>query len=337
MAEKMSAGLLQPLIYTLAGVVVLVTLLPFWRTDRWWVRICDFPRFQIAVVAGILVAALAYLRWPGTAVDWIVTALLAGVLVWQGSWVWGYLPGAPKAVAQSRRPANDPACITLFIANVMQTNRNSDELLAIIADADPDVILLAETDEWWSAQLSRRLEVSYRHRLCHPLPTGYGLALFSRLDLIEPTVRHVIDKDVPSIRTGVQLRSGDIVDLYGVHPPPPAPAQGSAERDTELLVTGREVKARGRPAIVLGDLNDVAWSRTTLQFQQAGGLRDPRRGRGFYSTFHAKLPGLRYPLDYVFHTPHFRVGKLRVLPHFGSDHLPLVAVLCYEPMDVNGV
>jgi endonuclease/exonuclease/phosphatase (EEP) superfamily protein YafD len=58
-----------------------------------------------------------------------------------------------------------------------------------------------------------------------------------------------------------------------------------------------------------------------------GGLLDPRRGRGFYNTYPARLPGLRYPLDYIFNTPHFQVRKMRVLPDFHSDHLPLVAVL----------
>lgn len=92
-------------------------------------------------------------------------------------------------------------------------------------------------------------------------------------------------------------------------------------------------KERGAPSIVLGDLNDVAWSPTTLNFMRSGNLLDPRRGRGFYNTYPARWPGLRYPLDYVFSTKHFSVGTMRVLPQFGSDHLPLVAELFAEPMD----
>jgi hypothetical protein len=40
---------------------------------------------------------------------------------------------------------------------------------------------------------------------------------------------------------------------------------------------------------------------------------------------------LRWPLDYIFHSVHFRLVSLRVLGRFGSDHLPLVAVISYEP------
>ena len=85
------------------------------------------------------------------------------------------------------------------------------------------------------------------------------------------------------------------------------------------------------PVIVCGDLNDVAWSRTTRLFQKISRLVDPRKGRGFVSTFHAKYPPLRYPLDHVFHSPDFRLIVMRRLSNVGSDHFPVHVALSYEP------
>jgi endonuclease/exonuclease/phosphatase (EEP) superfamily protein YafD len=313
-------------LYFIGALVILATVLPLCPTTHWWIRIWDFPRFQTAIVALAILLAWPLGRWPAGP-DWIFLAAIAAALGWQVSWIWRYLPGAPREVRKANVPPGASGSLALLTTNVLQTNRAADRLLRIVLDTHPDVILAVETDEWWCSRLSAALGSRYPYGTQHPLSNGYGLALFSRLELVEPDVRFVVDEAIPSIRTGIRLRTGAVVDLYGMHPRPPALQQDSTERDLELVLVGREIKERGRPAILLGDLNDVAWSPSTRQFTRAGALLDPRRGRGFYNTYPARLTGLRYPLDYIFTTPHFDVIEMRVLPNFGSDHLPLIAKL----------
>jgi endonuclease/exonuclease/phosphatase (EEP) superfamily protein YafD len=159
------------------------------------------------------------------------------------------------------------------------------------------------------------------------------MLLYSRLALHDTSIDFLIQPDIPSIQARVQLRSGVLVWLNCVHPRPPAPGESdeSLERDAELLLVGKRVSKASLPIVVCGDLNDVAWSRTTRLFQKMSRLLDPRKGRGFFSTFHARTPGLRFPLDHIFHSDSFRLVTMRRLPYVGSDHFPVYAMLSLEP------
>jgi endonuclease/exonuclease/phosphatase (EEP) superfamily protein YafD len=216
------------------------------------------------------------------------------------------------------------------MANVLQENRRSDLLLEAIAGADPDVVCLVETDGWWAEAL-RPLRARYPWWQECPIDNHYGMCLYSRLPLVASDVRFIVSGDVPSIRAVVRLRSGDEVSIYAVHPPPPLPGSPSYGRDGELVLTGLEIDRAQQPAIIVGDLNDGAWSYTTRLFQRLSHMVDPRVGRGMFNTFHAEHPLARYPLDHVFHTRDFSLRELRRLQYVGSDHFPILAELAFTP------
>lgn len=312
-------------------LLVLLTALPIVHSNEWWVRVWDFPRLQIAVLLAAVIAAvpaLFGLKRPGA------LALFAALLLafaFQAARMWPYTP--LHAVEAERPAASDcprPSRLSLLTANVLMTNRDSGPLLDLIGRLDPDLVLFVETDAWWDEHLAP-VKARYPHQISRPREDTYGLHLFSRLPLAETRVRFLIDGYVPSIRTGVRLPSGASVDFHGVHPKPP-PLQDTARRDAELLITAREVRETTVvPSVVAGDLNDVAWSRTTRLFQEVGGLLDPRIGRGFYPTYNAHWPLLRWPLDHVFFESEFRLVHFSVEGHIGSDHFPVHVVLCHAP------
>ena len=100
---------------------------------------------------------------------------------------------------------------------------------------------------------------------------------------------------------------------------------------SHYVVVGKRVRGATVPVIVCGDLNDVAWSRTTRLFQKTSRLLDPRKGRGLFNTFDARIPVFRFPLDHIFHSDSLRVVTMQRLPNVGSDHFPVYASLSYEP------
>ena len=314
----------------LAGLCILGTLLPLLRLRPWWVRVWDFPRQQLAllgVAAGPALVAVGGLRQP---VDQVLLVLLVAAIAWQLGHV---LPYTPLWPAQGKRTHSAPERrLGLLVVNVLMDNRESAGLASGIRASDPDLVLALETDAWWVERLAEILP-RHGHRLLHPLDNTYGLALFSRLELVAPELRFLLRPEIPSLRTRVRLRSGEEVVLFGIHPEPPSPteAPSSLPRDAELVLVGREAARECLPVIVAGDLNDVAWSHTSRLFRRLSGLIDPRIGRGVYNSFHAGHWWLRWPLDHVFYSPDFLLHRLQRLPAFGSDHFPILIELECQP------
>lgn len=314
------------------GILAVVgTVLSLVPAKYWLVRIWDFPRVQVLAAGALSIALMMTAPAPRT-MPWLVFAgTVIAAMLYQVALIWRYTPLAPREVQRYEHEDPDRR-IGLLVCNVLQSNRDAERLIGVTRAADADVMLFVETDAWWQQRLDTFAE-SHPHMVHMPLDNTYGMLLYSRLPLSDTAIDFLIESDIPSIQARVQLVCGVDLWLNCVHPRPPAPGESddSLGRDAELLVVGRRVAKAAIPAVVCGDLNDVAWSRTTRLFQKISRLVDPRKGRGFFSTFHARLPGLRFPLDQVFHSDSFRVVSMKRLPYSGSDHFPICIVLSYEP------
>jgi endonuclease/exonuclease/phosphatase (EEP) superfamily protein YafD len=314
---------------TLGSCLIALTVLSHVRSAQWWIRIADFPRVQIALALALVGGLFVPYFDSSSVLDAGFGLALVGSFLYQSFRIFPYTPLASRQVLESS-PGGAAQSIKILISNVLMENRRDKDFVALVRECDPDLILVVETDAWWDERL-RVLDGSYPHAIKRPQSNAYGMHLLSRLKLGASQVRFLVEEDVPSIRTGVHLRSNHRIMFYGLHPRPPEPRQDTEERDAELLIVGREVKEGGRPAIVAGDLNDVAWSHTTRLFQRISGMLDPRRGRGMFSTFHAGCPPFRWPLDHVFHDASFTLARLQRLRSIGSDHFPILVELKYEP------
>lgn len=315
----------------LGAVAIAATALSLLRQDAWWIRICDFPRAQIGGLTLLTAAAYPWVGDLEQTGELVFFILLWPTLGYQTYRIFPYTRLAVRQTQTARRPKED-AAFSLMVANVLMGNHQADRLLKIIEQTEPDIVLTLETDRWWADRL-QPLRRRYPFGAEHILNNTYGMMLFSRLRLLQPEVRFLLQNDIPSIYTQAELPSGDRFELYCLHPLPPVPPENerSTERDAELVLVGKQTKKSDRPVVVAGDMNDVGWSVTSQRFRRLSGLLDPRIGRGFFSTFHARYPGLRWPLDHIFHSEHWRLLTIERLPYFGSDHFPILIALSLEP------
>jgi endonuclease/exonuclease/phosphatase (EEP) superfamily protein YafD len=314
-------------------MLVAASLLPLIPRPAWWIRIFDFPRVQLALLGlatmGTLAALSAYLgRLDGSSL--LVVALLGGGVLLHVSRILPYTPLWPREVMDAD-PVDPSRRLRLLVSNVLMHNTDAARWLRAARAADADVIVAVETDARWAEDLAE-LRETHPHGIDVPQENAYGMCLFSRLEIGEVTVEHLVEPDVPSLFGSVRLRNGRSVQFGFLHPRPPRPdlMQDSHLRDAELVRAAHRLARMEPPVVIAGDLNDVAWSTTTRRFKRLSRLLDPRVGRGLYSTFHADHRWMRYPLDHVFHSDTLTLVELRRLPHVGSDHFPILIEMALD-------
>ncbi len=314
-------------------LIVIATLMSLIPRNEWWIRDFDFPRLQIISLGFVCLAVLIILPFDWDNQRIVVCVFLLAALAYQLKMVLPYTFIWPNQVKLAK-DIDESQQISMIVSNVLTTNDKYHLLLAEIDKHQPDMILTLESDKAWEQALSV-IEATYPHVVRVPLDNLYGMHLYSRLPLKNTEVKFLLSDDIPSIHTEIILRSGKQVQLYCLHPMPPSPTEAyeSTLRDAELLLVGKHIEKEKKTSIVMGDLNDVAWSRTTRLFQRISGLLDPRVGRHFINTFHADYPLFRWSLDHVFHSTDFSLIDMRRLSHVGSDHFPVLTRLQYTPQN----
>lgn len=316
-------------------VFIICTLLPQVKSKHWFFHGFEFFRAQLFIGAFAVLLATFIFGFPD---GWSGIFLGGGFLIcmlYQFSLIFPYTPLASKKSPDCSGPGKSD--ISLISANVLQTNSQTSAFIDLIRRHDPDIFVTLETNTSWEKALDTLSEI-YPHQAKVPQDNLYGMHLYSKLELVDSKVHYLVEKDIPSIQTKIKLKNGTIAHLFSIHPPPPSPTEKdtSIERDGELMIIGKKIQTLDGPVIVCGDLNDVAWSRTTSLFLKLTSLLDPRKGRGFYATFHANYLLFRTPIDHLFHSEHFCLYKIKRLPKFGSDHFAMLYQLSFMESSTQG-
>lgn len=341
----MVSAILTWLSFGVTLALLVLTLLPLIRTGHWVARVCDFPRLQILGLCLIPLALLAVSVMLGSwgYVHTVLVVTIAAMAIWQSWRIVHYTRFWPCDVPDHVASGQS---LELMIVNLDFENHEKDAVLGVLQKTPVDVLLLIEIDEAWSEALNP-LRETYPQEEGAVRGDGLGLLVMSRLGFKDSETRHLVNDDRASVRC--QIRVGtELVEINALHPRPPGlkasekdERHNSRERDAELVLIAKEIQEAGpMHRLVVGDLNDVAWSHTTRLFRRLSGLKDPRIGRSYLSTYHARYPLLRYPLDHIFVSDEIGVSRLERIRVPGSDHFGIIATVeiprAEKPENTNG-
>ena len=302
-------------------LLLILTLLPKIPSSYWIFRVTDFGKIQINFFA--IITFLAGFFFYRNNFWWYFQGLLVMMIVYHSITLIKYTRYFPvKKIRNSS--GNSSRKLKIISANIYQFNAEFQRFVALIKKNDPDVFLTMESNEEWEKAL-QVLEKDYPYQHKVTLENTYGMHFYSKLKLENAETHFFVADDIPSIEAHLKTEDGFEFVFFGIHPPPPSPTEEktSKERDGDLLSVAKRVQKIKKPIIVVGDFNNVAWSKSSVLFRKTSRLIDPRIGKAFISTFHAKYRLLRFPIDLMFHSEHIFIEELKTLEKFGSDHLPL--------------
>lgn len=307
--------------YSLSILLIFASLIPLVESQHWFFRIFDFGKVQIFVLQ-LIVLVLAFIFVPRTIYFWIAQAALICCIIYEIYLLYPYTPF--YKIEKKVKTEKSSESIKAISTNIYQFNKEYDRFLKFLESENPDIILTMESNQDWEDAL-QVLKTNYPYYCEIALENTYGMHLYSKIEMTNCQKHYFVADDIPSIEATFKTKDGFEFVFFGVHPPPPSPTEeeNAKERDGELLSVAKKVKEDRKPAVVIGDFNNVAWAKSSVLFRKTSGTIDPRIGRGLISTFHAKYRLLRFPIDQMFHTTDIFVEELKAMPNVGSDHLPL--------------
>jgi len=302
-------------------VLVVISSLHYFPYQHWVFRSLEFAKIQLTCIQLIALLVLIYFFSALTFLSIILGLVLVSVFIHNLIILVPYtklFPRESKALKSSGKP------ISFLAVNVYQYNDQYHLLINLIKELKPDILLTIESNKKWEKALEQ-VEHYFRNSKKIPQDNTYGMHFYTTLGTDSIKVNYFVADDLPTIEANLLTSKGKKFKFFGVHPPPPSPTEEetSKERDGDILALGKKIQAIKDPCLVVGDFNNVAWSRSSKLFKKSTQLLDPRIGRGFISTFHAKYLFFRFPIDLVFHNNSIYIQSLRTEKHINSDHFPI--------------
>ncbi|AZB30419.1 MULTISPECIES: endonuclease/exonuclease/phosphatase family protein [Chryseobacterium] len=304
----------------LSALLLILTILPKIPSPHWIFRFPDFGKIQITYFT-IITFAFGFII-EKTEYFWYLQGLLLAMIIYHGITLIKYTP--LYKVKKHPQTKNSSKKYHFISANVYQFNTDFEKFIQLINKNKPEIFLTMESNGNWEKAL-QALEKDYPYQHKVTLENTYGMHFYSKIKIEESKTHYFVADDIPSIEAHLKTEDGFEFVFFGVHPPPPSPTEEetSKERDGDILSVAKRVTEIKKPVIVVGDFNNVAWSKSSILFRKTSHLIDPRVGHDFVSTFHAKYRLFRFPIDLMFHSEDIFIKDLKTLENFGSDHLPV--------------
>jgi len=292
-----------------ATVLVLTSILPGVFSNSWFIDIFSNFKFQLTCISLVLFLLNIFLKKSR-----ILGTVLLLLIFWNASFMYNlYFPNRFGEIIKGKGTS-------ILSINLLTNNNQSDKVIELIRDTDPNILVLLEYNSKWEELLSETLS-EYKHQKKEVRNDPFGIGFFSKIPS-KNTVLNFDHSGIPSIRSDVEINKKKLT-ILATHPQPPLGQQNFELRNSHLE-TIEEKRIEFHPnLIVVGDLNTSSYSIHFRKFLKKMNLKDSRNGFGELITWPANHRLIGTTLDHFLVSKKINVMRRNVLKYTGSDHLPI--------------
>jgi endonuclease/exonuclease/phosphatase (EEP) superfamily protein YafD len=300
------------------ALVVVMNLVPLGARLHWTLELTTHFRAHYVALTALLLAVAALRRRWGAVVVLVSAGAVSAVPVF---------PYVPRPLAPEAAAVSGTVPLKVLTVNVSYGRFLPRRLLEIVRETDPDIVVVQELTPHTERVLAD-LDATFPHHRKFPADGAYGIGFWSRYEL-ESGATIALGR-VPAIEARVRGPTGSFT-VIGVHLSAPVTRRRAAARNQQLAELAARSTAVEGPLLVAGDLNITPYSPYYIEWLEAAGLADSRRGRTLSPSWPTKLRLLGIPIDHVAVNDGFTLLSHRRLPDFQSDHYGVLVEAVLRP------
>lgn len=108
--------------------------------------------------------------------------------------------------------------LKILLANVHTKNQRYSELISLVKQERPDVVVVEEIDKIWTTELAA-IHALFPYRFLKPRFDNFGIGIYSYIPLDNLEVKSVGEYDIPTLIADIKLQE-HVVSLIATHPLP---------------------------------------------------------------------------------------------------------------------
>lgn len=214
---------------------------------------------------------------------------------------------------------------------------NPEEIVDVIAEQQPDVLVLNEVDRGWLLSGGHDLltiladELQLEHTFGAAADAIWGNAILSRHPILDPTVS-LLPGDAPMDRGLITAKIDiggaplGIIATHFHHLHDSEEDDAIRRLQAEMIAeSALSLEQRSIPVVILGDLNATPGSRALEPLVRYSDLVAEASSGAFLPTFPAVAPVEQ--IDHILGSPGIGASNLDIPRTTASDHLPIAVTI----------